>query len=790
MAENGRWLTVWKSYDLNRDSVLIFDSRHPGKPVGYRTNVKSIAFTGTGQLLIKRSGQAELLDSEGQTAACYKGVKQLHVLNNKKQFVLHYDEDGDSRIELRDVNGDLINALDHVSRFYVTGDDPVCAVVKNEKNGFEVFRLKGKIKEKVYGCAHEILSLDIDPGRKGMMIHEQNPDNGSREVLYLDLKTKTVFPLKEVLPVSFQNGFSEVVREGNAYFLRLWVNEKKEDTSPVDIWYGNDNRLEEKFHLPVRELYYLWEPRAKKVQRIGNNQFTKNANIGNDRYFLSFDPYLLQDYTREVAPLKLERYDRIKEAYSVIDTISSRLYTSPEGRYALSFKNNTWYVCHIPSGTFRTVGSNRLTAPYFTRDGKTVLFEGEGGLWRYDLQEEELVQLTDFEGYRVTVLNGTSRITLRGFSFFEKTIDIQKPLVLRLDDPRENRSAYLLWKNSRLDTIIPSTTKRIQSLNYNRSFTCFSWLEENYNLPPRLVYREIGEAETILYQSNKQDKAILSLRQEIISYTNGDGFPLKGILYFPVGYDPSQKYPMVVHIYEKQHQLANRYPYPSYDEGLGFNIRLFLEQGYFVYLPDILIQGKNGPGIDALDCVNNALDALTGNPLIDKERIGLIGHSFGGYETDFIATRSTRFAAYVAGSGHSDIIWAANAFNYNFHFPDYVRIEANMYKLGVPFFADKDLYLKNNPLYRAEKVNAPVLLWTGLADQNVTSDHSMAFYNALRRNKKEVIVLFYKGEGHSLQNMQNQFDLTSRILDWFNYFLEGDTDIRWINKGIRTKDAP
>ena len=274
-----------------------------------------------------------------------------------------------------------------------------------------------------------------------------------------------------------------------------------------------------------------------------------------------------------------------------------------------------------------------------------------------------------------------------------------------------------------------------------------------------------------------ENNAIFSLRQEIISYTNSDGMPLKGILYYPLNYNPSEKYPMVVHIYEKQRHYSNLYPYPSYNDETGFNIRLLLEKGYFVYLPDILIQWGKGPGLNALDCVNHALDAIAGNPLIDTDNVGLIGHSFGGYETDFIATHSGRFAAYVSGSGHSDILRDYYSFNYGFLRPDLVRIEANQYKMGVPFSGNKELYFRNNPINYAEQVTAPVLLWSGTEDQNVTSDNTMAFYIALRRNGKTVTALFYKGEGHGLQTQQAQFDLTSRTLDWFDYFLKDETEI-------------
>ena len=801
LSEDGNWMTlrkqswipVWDQSDLDKDTILLFDLRKSGnpKPAGYRKKVRNMAFIGNTHLLLSNDLQTELLNLQKRTSRYFTAVKRMQVLKSNNQFVLHYNEKKYNRLELREPDGTLVNTLEHVSQFYLTGNGNIYAVTENQEPVFDVFRLKGKTTEKVYTTSQKITSLEVGADQQGMMVHKQNPEGSSPEVLYLDFKTKTAWSLNEITSMPFQRAFTDVISEGSIYFLRLWIHQPKDDTSPVDIWYGNDNRLEEKFLPSTREVYYVWEPKNKKLQQLENKQLTKSANIGNGRFFLSLDPYLLEDYSREKAPLKLYRYDRISETYTVVDTLYSQLYTSPNGQYALYLKNNNWQVYHLPSGNVDRVGDGRMKTPYFFADGKTVLFEGDGGLWRYDLEEKDIVQWNSFEGYQTTILNGTSRTTLRGFNFFEKTTGPDKPLVIKLYDPSENRSTYILWKNGQYKTIIAPTTKHIQYLDYNPSLTFFSWLEEDYNLPPRLVYKAMGNDTTVVYQSNKQDKAIRSLKQEIISYANSDGVPLKGTLYYPLDYEPDRQYPMVVHIYEKQNQARNRYPHPSYYEGLGFNIRLFLENGYFVYLPDILIQGKAGPGMDALDCVNRSLDALAHNPLINRDRIGLIGHSFGGYETDYIATRSRRFAAYISGSGHSDIIWASHAFNYNFRFPDHVRIEANVYKLGKPFSADKGLYFKNNPLYHAEKVNAPVLLWSGLDDQNVTSDHTMAFYNALRRNKKDVVALFYKKEGHGLLKPQNQLDLTSRLLDWFGYFLKGEkTETGWIEKGIKSEGVP
>lgn len=805
MNEDGSWLALRKrswipvrdKSDLDKDTVILFNlaASDENKIVAYRLNVRELAFVGNNHLLLSGGQQTELLNLEKQTSIIYKGVKSIQVLKNKKQFVLHYSPEEQNRLELHDENGELLNTLDRVNRFYVSEKDYIYALTENEKTESEVILLTDGVKEKVYGSARKILSLYIGPGERGMMICEQSPESECREVLYLDLESKITYPLKEVLPLAFQRCFFETVREGNLYFLKLWTNKEKQDTAAVDIWYSNDNRLEKKLYPPVDVQTYAWDPRNHFIRRVGTDHLPVSLSTDNNRYFLSFDPIGLQDYSVENPPLQLYLYDLKEDKYSLLDTIAPEFYLSGNGDYGLSPARGGWNLYHFPSGTKKLIDGKELGSPWFTTDNQAVIFEGAGIVWHYEIKTATLTSLVTFKEYQTSIANGQWEGFVTGKSAFAKQlVNLLEPLLISLYDAEKNKTGYCLWYNGKTEVIIPPTTKRIRSLNYNRSFTRFSWLEEDYNLPPRLVYKDLGtqgekETETVVYQSNKQDTAILSLKREIIRYTNSDSIPLKGILYYPLGYDPSEKYPMVVHIYEKQNQQANLYPYPSYYESLGFNIRLFLDKGYFVFLPDIVIQGKAGPGLDALDCVNHALDALAHNPLIDKSKIGLIGHSFGGYETDYIATQSSRFAAYVSGSGHSDIIWDANSFNYNFYAPDYVRVETNLYEFGKPFSADKGLYFKNNPVYHAEKVNAPVLLWSGKEDQNVTADHTMAFYNALRRNGKDVVALFYKGERHSLERKHAQVDLTCRILDWFDFFLKENTGCRWIERGLSRKDA-
>ncbi len=801
MSNDGKWLTIRKrswlpaygTSDFDNDTILIFDTGRSGKGkiAARRTAIRSLAFTGNNILILSDSLRTELLSLEKQTSIFYKDVKKAEALKGKSRFLLHYNKQENDRLELRDNDGKLLNSLDNVYRYFTTSQGHVYAVSETGKNEFKITLLNDSETEQLYETSLKIEYLDIDPDGQGMMIREENHAGSSEEIVYLDTESKTAWPLKEVLPATIQRGFTDVIHEGDSYFVKTYNEKEKKADTITDIWYGNDNQIEEKFIPPADVLTYLWEPVSHTIIRIGTDDLTTSCSIGSNRYFLCFNPYKFQDYTREYALLQLFVYDRVSGQYSILDTIEPELNLSADGQYALSPRDKEWYLYHIASGNKKLIPRKDLGEPRFTDDGKAVLFEGDGALWLYDLEDGTLTEAAVFKGYRTSVVNNEGEsLGIPHGSFNKPHVNLQGPLIIKLYDPQENVTSYVLWHKGKSKVIVPPTTCHIQDLNADKAYSHFVYTEENYNLPPRLVYSEIGRKEQVLYQSDKENSSIFSLRQEIISYTNSDGDPLKGILYYPLNYDPSVKYPMVVHIYEKQRHYSNLYPsFSSYYDEEGFNIRLLLEKGYFVYMPDILIQWGKGPGLNALDCVNKSLDALNGIQSIDKHRIGLTGHSFGGYETDFIATHSTRFAAYVSGSGHSDILRDYYSFNYGFLYPDLVRIESNQYKMGVPFSANKTLYFENNPIYYADNVNAPVLLWSGTEDQNVTSDNTMAFYIALRRNGKTVTMLFYKGEGHGLQTQQAQFDLTSRILDWFDYFLKEDTGIEWISKAIK-KDAP
>lgn len=780
MSENGKWFTVSKSYDRNRDTLLILDNSYPEKPTGQRAITGDHFFPDNDHLLTRNRESAELWNLKKRTGIYFEHVKDLKALRNNGWFVLHYNEKADNRIGLYDTSGKLLQSVDHATRFIIAEDDCVYVITKEEEGDCHLVRLDDKGKEQLYSSPREIRLLDIYPARQGVMIHEQAPGSTVMGVVYLDLNTKAAHPLQDVLPITPQRVFTETIGGEDSYFLKVVADYEKQDTSLVDIWHGDDYRLERKFYPHPHYLYYVWKPGLRQIEQVGADQSTEKASLDNGRYFLSVDRFLLQDYLTYSPKLKIDIYDRQNNTYSLMDTVKE-LYSSPGGQYLLYTKGNSWYSCHVATGIRKSIDGNKLGTPYFTPDGQRVLFDGDGGLWSYNPEENRLSKPGDFEGCEVTILNGTSKDI--AYRFDIKTIDPEKPVLLKLYNRKENKTAYILHKNGKNETLIPFTGMNIKDLKYDENYTHFYYSEENYNLPPRLVYKEPGKDATVLFQSNETDSAILSLKREIVSYTNSDGISLKGILYYPLNYTSSSKYPMVLNIYKIQSRKPNKYPIAAFSTSNsdGFNLRLLLEKGYCVYFPDI-VYGEKGPGLSALDCVHHALDALEENPCIDKSRIGLFGHSHGGYEANFIATHSDRFAAYIAGAGNSDIVRSYFSYNYNFLIPFYFQFEAGQYEMKKSFNEDKQLYFQNSPIHYVDRVNAPILLWTGKKDQNIYWEQTMEFYIGLKRNRKKVVALFYPKEGHSMYSQEACNDLSLRVLDWFDYYLKGKKGAEWIEK--------
>ncbi|TDW46682.1 prolyl oligopeptidase family protein [Flavobacterium sp. 270] len=162
----------------------------------------------------------------------------------------------------------------------------------------------------------------------------------------------------------------------------------------------------------------------------------------------------------------------------------------------------------------------------------------------------------------------------------------------------------------------------------------------------------------------------------------------------------------------------------------------------------------------------------------------MCGHSFGGYEANFIITQSDIFAAAVSGAGISDTTGFYFNISKNGTFQSEMwRFESQQWRMGKSLYEDKKGYIQSSPIINAEKNKTPLLLWAGKQDRVVPYAQSISYYLAMRKLQVKSIMLVYPKEDHTLENPSNKEDLSRRMMDWFDYFLKRKSDSEWISTG-------
>lgn len=256
-----------------------------------------------------------------------------------------------------------------------------------------------------------------------------------------------------------------------------------------------------------------------------------------------------------------------------------------------------------------------------------------------------------------------------------------------------------------------------------------------------------------------------------------------GVLYKPENFDPTKRYPVLFYFYQLISQELNEYKPAQANGGANFSIPYFVSNGYLVYTPDIVFDSRLGES--ALICVESAARYLTEQPWVDSIKMGISGHSLGGYEANFIATHSKMFAAAVSGAGVSDLISAYGSVWGSSGLAKSSLVEMLTYKMEVTPWEDLKKYIESSPIVTADRVIAPILIMHNSGDASVEFSQGVAFYNALRRLGKKVWLLQYDGQNHVNSDSTTMLDITIRIKQFFDHYLKGNPMPRWMKVGVK-----
>jgi dipeptidyl aminopeptidase/acylaminoacyl peptidase len=302
----------------------------------------------------------------------------------------------------------------------------------------------------------------------------------------------------------------------------------------------------------------------------------------------------------------------------------------------------------------------------------------------------------------------------------------------------------------------------------SNDFSSIIYRSQNVHSSPSIHYLNLkNKVAKEIHQSNPKLKQVDLRKPQFLNYSWGNN-ELSGALIYPSNFNPSKKYPMIVFIYEKASVNTNVFNPPSNYSYIGFNALNYVTDDYFVFYPDISYKA-GAPGISALNCVKSGVNEVLKLGYVDAKKIGLYGHSFGGYESAFIATQTDMFAAIVAGAPATNLTSHYHGVGWNFNRPEIWRYESQQWRMGVSFYDNKEAYWRNSPLQYAENIQTPLLLWTGKQDFQVHWMQSIEMFIALKRLNKNCKLLLFENEGHSIKNGENQLLLSKEIKRWFDF---------------------
>ncbi|NML40783.1 S9 family peptidase [Chitinophaga sp. G-6-1-13] len=267
---------------------------------------------------------------------------------------------------------------------------------------------------------------------------------------------------------------------------------------------------------------------------------------------------------------------------------------------------------------------------------------------------------------------------------------------------------------------------------------------------------------------------------ELINFRALDGTPSQGVLYKPENFDPKRKYPVIFYYYEKITECLNFFQRPVAGDG-SINIPYFVSNGYLVFTPDIHF--KIGyPGRSSFNTVMGAVNELTKLPFIDSTKMGLQGHSFGGFQTNYIVTHSCRFAAACSAAGFTNFVSAYGSI-IGTGYSRQGQYELYRDRIGATLWERPDLYQENSPVLKIDKICTPILLMHNMDDHDVPVAQGLEFFTGLRRMGKVAYLLQYDGQDHSVIG-DSAKDYSRRVLDFFNYYLRDGMLPDWMTDEV------
>ena len=347
---------------------------------------------------------------------------------------------------------------------------------------------------------------------------------------------------------------------------------------------------------------------------------------------------------------------------------------------------------------------------------------------------------------------------------------------------RQDGYYHLNMRNNTLSELITDDAS-FMGLQKARNTDTFLWRRSTFvEFPDLWTSNTRFENSRKLSDVNPQQDDYLWGSVKLVEWKDFRNETLEGLLYLPEDFDPDKQYPLLVYFYERSSNNLHRHSIPSPSRSI-INPAFCTSNGYVVFVPDIAYW-EGFPGQSAYNAiVSGTQSMLERYPFINRDRMGLQGQSWGGYQITYLITQTNMFRAAMAGAPVSNMVSAYGGIRWASGMSRQFQYEQTQSRIGGTLWEKPFHYIENSPVFFADKIETPLLMMHNDNDGAVPWYQGIELFTAMRRLDKPVWMLVYNGEAHNLMQWPNRVDLSIRMYQFFDYYLKDEPAPVWLKDG-------